>query len=261
MKLPIFQVDAFSDRPFRGNPAAVCPLEQWLPDETMQGIAAECNLSNTAFFVTNGEAFHLRWFTPAVEVDLCGHATLATAHVLWNHLGYSRQEIYFDTRGGRITVGQDSGRIVLHFPAWPPQHCAVDENLIPALGHQPLDVLAARDYLVVYGSEKEVRELHPDMHRLTEIDRFGTVVTAPGDSCDFVSRFFAPSKGVPEDPVTGSAHAMLIPYWAERLNRTSLHARQISRRSGDLACRYLGDRVTIAGHAVTFFSGEISLPD
>lgn len=259
MKIPIYQVDAFSDRPFRGNPAAVCPLETWLPEETLQAIAAENNLSETAFFVPNGDAFHLRWFTPAVEVDLCGHATLASAHVLWMHLGYVGDKLDFDTRSGRLSVTREGTRLALDFPSRPPQACAVDENLVPALGHQPLQVLGARDYLVVYASEREVRSLHPEMTRLSQIDRFAAIVTAPGEDCDFVSRFFAPAKGVPEDPVTGSAHTTLIPYWSRRLKKTKLHARQISARGGELFCEDRGDRVSIAGHAVTFLTGAIEL--
>ncbi|MBI4904902.1 MAG: PhzF family phenazine biosynthesis protein [Acidobacteria bacterium] len=259
MKIPIYQVDAFSDRPFRGNPAAICPLESWLPDETLQAIAAENNLSETAYFVADGDAFQLRWFTPAVEVDLCGHATLASAHVLWMHLGQSSDKLNFDTKSGRLSVTREGPLMALDFPSRPPEPCEVDENLVPALGLQPLQVLGARDYLVVYATEDEVRGLRPEMSRLAQIDRFATIVTAPGEDCDFVSRFFAPAKGVPEDPVTGSAHTTLIPYWSRRLKKAKLHARQISARGGELFCEDRGERVSIAGKAVTFLVGAIEV--
>ena len=212
MKIPIYQVDAFTSRPFHGNPAAICPLKEWLPDATMQSIAAENNLAETAFFVPNGDAYHLRWFTPAVEVDLCGHATLAAAHVLWQKLGCAQDRIDFDTRSGRLSVGKRSGMMALDFPSRPPALCAVDPNVLAGLGGNPQELLAARDYMVVYRTASEVLALQPDMAALMKIDRFAVIATAPGDDCDFVSRFFAPAKGVPEDPVTGSAHTTLIPY-------------------------------------------------
>lgn len=261
MIVPVYQVDAFADRIFDGNPAAVCPLESWLSDRHMQFIAAENNLSETAFFVPEADGFRLRWFTPEVEVDLCGHATLATAAVLWRELGYERPQIRFHTmKAGTLTVSQqDDGWIALDFPARPPQPVAAPAALAAALGVPPTMVLAARDYVAVYEDAETVRALKPDMAALAALDRFAVMVTAPGDDCDFVSRFFAPAKGVPEDPVTGSAHCTLIPYWAERLGRTELQARQLSRRGGRVRCAHRGDRVTIAGQAVLYMKGELFL--
>jgi PhzF family phenazine biosynthesis protein len=260
MNIPIYQVDAFTGAVFAGNPAAVCPLEKWLPDNTLQAIAAENNLAETAFFIRNGEGFQLRWFTPAVEIDLCGHATLASGYVLFNLLGEQGDTIAFQTKSGRLTVTRNGDILSLDFPSRPPSAVTPCTGLIEALGKQPQIVLAARDYLVVYETEQEVRALAPSMEGLKQIDRFATIVSAPGSDCDFVSRFFAPAKGVPEDPVTGSAHCTLIPYWAERLNKTKLKARQVSPRGGELLCELHGDRVTIAGRAALFLKGEIILP-
>jgi PhzF family phenazine biosynthesis protein len=259
MNIPIYQVDAFTGAVFAGNPAAVCPLENWLPDNTLQAIAAENNLAETAFFIRNGEGFQLRWFTPAVEIDLCGHATLASGYVLFNLLGEQGDTIAFQTKSGRLTVTRNGDVLSLDFPSRPPSVVTPCTGLIEALGKQPQIVLAARDYLVVYETEQEVRALAPSMEGLKQIDRFATIVSAPGSDCDFVSRFFAPAKGVPEDPVTGSAHCTLIPYWAERLNKTKLKARQVSPRGGELLCELRGDRVTIAGRAALFLKGEIIL--
>jgi PhzF family phenazine biosynthesis protein len=259
MKIPFFQVDAFAIRPFKGNPAAICPLDAWLPDEVLQNIALENNLSETAFFVPEGEGFHLRWFTPAVEVDLCGHATLASAFVLWEKLGLPGNAITFRTRSGGLRVTRDGGAITLDFPSRPPEQCTPHPQLVAALGAAPLEILAARDYLCVYQSEEDVRQLSPDMGRLAQVDRFAVIVTAPGRQVDFVSRFFAPAKGVPEDPVTGSAHCTLTPYWSRRLAKTKLHARQISPRGGELFCEDRGGRVSIAGNAVLFLEGTIHL--
>ena len=259
MTIPVYQVDAFSGSVFAGNPAAICPLQEWLPDRTLQSIAAENNLSETAFFVRNNGRFQLRWFTPAVEVDLCGHATLASGYVLFHVLGEAGTKIIFETRSGELTVARQDDLLSLDFPSRPPSKTMPCGGLVEALGGKPEDILAARDYLVVYGSEDEIRALDPNMERLKQIDRFAVIVTAPGRDCDFVSRFFAPAKGVPEDPVTGSAHCTLIPYWAERLNKTQLVARQISRRGGELFCELHGDRVKIAGRAALFLKGEILL--
>jgi PhzF family phenazine biosynthesis protein len=259
MQIPIFQVDAFASRLFAGNPAAVCPLEEWLPDGTLQSIAVENNLSETAFFVRSGNRYQLRWFTPGCEIDLCGHATLATAYVLFQELNLPGDRVSFDTKSGELTVYRDGDLFRLDFPSRPPLPTEVIPSLVPALGGQPLEVLAARDYLVRYASEAELAALTPDMNALLNIDRFAVIVTAPGTDCDFVSRFFAPAKGVPEDPVTGSAHSTLIPYWAERLGKTKLHARQISRRGGELFCEWLVDRVTMAGRGALFLRGTIYL--
>src|SRR5579875_2931381 len=243
MELPIYQVDAFSSSVFSGNPAAICPLESWLPDATLQAIATENNLSETAFFVPRDGAYQLRWFTPGCEVDLCGHATLASAHVLFSELKCGGDTLRFETKSGELLVHREDDRLAMDFPSRPPQPISPDPALVPALGGNPVEVLAARDYLIRYASESEVRALTPDMEALKKIDRFAFIVTAPGENCDFVSRFFAPAKGVPEDPVTGSAHCTLIPYWAERLGKTELHARQVGPRGGELFCRLAGDRV------------------
>ncbi len=257
-RIPIFQVDAFTDQLFKGNPAAICPLDQWLSDEQMQAIALENNLSETAFFVRDGDGYALRWFTPATEVDLCGHATLAVAFVIMNCLSPGERSVSFRTRSGQLKVTREGDRYALDFPARPPEHCQPHPRLVEALGTVPLEILAARDYLVVYRDESDVRTLQPNMELLAQMDRFAVIVTAPGrEGIDFVSRFFAPAKGVPEDPVTGSAHCTLIPYWAKRLNKTRLHALQVSPRGGELFCEQRGDRVTIAGRAALYLEGTI----
>jgi predicted PhzF superfamily epimerase YddE/YHI9 len=259
MEVPIYQVDAFTSTVFGGNPAAVCPLEAWLPDETLQAIAAENNLSETAYFVRAGDRFALRWFTPGCEVDLCGHATLASAHVLFHELGEAGETLRFDTKSGELVVRRDGQRLAMNFPSRPPGLIDVDPGLVRAMGGEPIEILAARDYLLVYGSEAEVRALAPNMEALTQINRFAFIATARGEGCDFVSRFFAPAKGIPEDPVTGSAHCTLIPYWAAKLGKTTLRARQVSKRGGELFCRLEGDRVEIAGSAALFLRGRIIL--
>ncbi len=263
MDLPIYQVDAFSSAVFSGNPAAICPLENWLSDKDLQAIARENNLSETAFFVREADGFHLRWFTPGCEVDLCGHATLASAYVLFNELNEPGDTLRFATKSGELVVRRNGDLLAMDFPSRPPQN--VDGRtesvapLLDALGGNPVEILAARDYLVRYGSAHEVRSLAPNMQGLTQIDRFAVIVTAPGTDCDFVSRFFAPAKGVPEDPVTGSAHCTLIPYWAKELGKTTLHARQVGPRGGELFCKAAGDRVEIAGHAALFLRGRIQI--
>jgi PhzF family phenazine biosynthesis protein len=260
MEIPVYQVDAFTSHIFGGNPAMVCPLNEWLPDETLQAIAMENNLSETAFFVKQGDGFHLRWFTPAVEVDLCGHATLASAYVLFEFLEPQREEVTFSTASGDLTVTREGARLALDFPARPPEPIDPCPGLVEALGAPPVEILAARDYLIVYDNEDTVRSLEPDMRALLDIDLFAVIVTAPGRRTDFVSRFFAPAKGVNEDPVTGSAHCTLIPYWAARLGKSQLMARQVSLRGGTLHCEHRGDRVTIAGEAALFLKGQILLP-
>lgn len=259
MELPIYQVDAFSSRVFAGNPAAICPLEAWLPDETMQAIAAENNLAETAYFVRDNGRFNLRWFTPACEVDLCGHATLASAYVLFEELHEPGDTVRFATKSGELAVRREGDLLSMNLPSRPPQPIEADPDLRRAMGGAPTEVLAARDYLVRYRSESELRQIAPDMEALKRIDRFAFIATAPGDDCDFVSRFFAPAKGIPEDPVTGSAHCTLIPYWAKELGKTSFRARQASRRGGELLCKLAGDRVEIAGHAALFLRGRITL--
>lgn len=250
MKIRQYHVDAFTRRVFSGNPAAVCPLESWLSDETLQAIAAENNLSETAFFVPTPTGYHLRWFTPVGEVDLCGHATLASAHVLFTILGYPSRIISFQTNSGVLTVECEGDRLIMNFPAMTPNSCDLPDLLIQGLGAAPLEVLAADDYLAVFGNESIIRLLRPDFSALSKLDRRGVCVTAPGLDCDFVSRFFAPKLGVPEDPVCGSAHCELTPYWSARLRKNFLTARQISRRGGELQCQIQGDRVNLSGQAV-----------
>lgn len=261
MKLRLYQVDAFARRLFEGNPAAVCPLEAWLDDAVLQAIAAENNLSETAFFVPQADGFRLRWFTPAAEVDLCGHATLASAHVLFECLGFAGPEITFDTRSGPLKVlREESGRLVLDFPAAAPEPTEPPAALLDGLGLAPAEVLAADDYIAVFDCEATIRSLAPDFRALGRLDRRGVCVTAPGHDHDFVSRFFAPNVGVDEDPVTGSAHCQLTPYWAQRLGRNRLRARQVSRRGGDVLCELRGDRVLLTGHAVLYLEGTIRVP-
>jgi len=259
MQIPIYQVDAFTSRVFGGNPAAVCPLDQFLPDAVMQSIGNENNLSETAFIVPNGERFHLRWFTPEFEIDLCGHATLASAFVVFNHLRPDLQQVAFDTKSGELIVKREAGGLLsMDFPSRPPEPGASDSRLRQALGGKAGPILVSRDYMVVYRSEDEVRALKPNMNTLAEMDRM-VIATAPGKEVDFVSRFFAPGAGVAEDPVTGSAHCTLIPYWAERLEKTKLHALQVSKRGGELWCELKGDRVSMAGYAAEFLQGSIQI--
>ncbi|QIX62922.1 PhzF family phenazine biosynthesis protein [Hymenobacter sp. BT18] len=263
MALPIYQVDAFTSTMFAGNPAAVCPLPAWLPADTMRAIAAENNLAETAFFVARGgQEFDIRWFTPAVEVELCGHATLASAHVLYQHLGFEGTEIVFHSQSGPLRVSKaEGGRLTLDFPARPPHPLATHpDGLLDGLRATPLQLLAGPDLVCVFSTEAEVRALQPDMAYLVKVEYRAVIATAPGsDGVDFVSRFFGPRVGVPEDPVTGSAHITLVPYWAARLGKAHLHARQVSARSGDLWCELRGDRVLMSGHAVTYLRGEIEV--
>jgi PhzF family phenazine biosynthesis protein len=259
MRLPIYKVDAFAAKVFSGNPAAVCPLDTWLPDATLQAIATENNLSETAYFVGNNGRFDLRWFTPACEVDLCGHATLASAYVLFQLLNEPGDELRFQTKSGELVVRRKGDLLAMDFPSRPPGPADVHPVLEQALGRKPVEILAARDYLVRYGSAEDVLELQPHIEALKAVDRFAVIVTAPGTDCDFVSRFFAPARGVPEDPVTGSAHCTLIPYWAKQLGKTKLHARQVSKRGGELFCELKGDRVEIAGKAALFLTGQIDV--
>ena len=262
MRLPIYQVDAFADRVFGGNPAAVCPLNAWLPDAMMQAIAAENNLAETAFLVPDGADYALRWFTPTVEVDLCGHATLASGHVVFAFLQPERDRVDFHTvKAGMLSVAKRGDLLVMDFPARPATPIEPPPRLVAALGGRtPREVLRARDHLVVYDSAAEVAALKPDLAALAELDCWAAIATAPGENgVDFVSRFFAPKQGVPEDPVTGSAHCTLVPYWAKRLGKAELEARQISRRGGALSCALHGDRVSIAGHAVLYLEGQISI--
>jgi PhzF family phenazine biosynthesis protein len=262
MKIPYYHVDAFTSRMFAGNPAGVCPLQGWLSDETMQKIALENRHAETAFFIPlkgQPEHFHLRWFTPGAEVDLCGHATLATAFVLREYLGFKEPVVHFQTLSGLLSVELQGDLLVMDFPSRPPQPYDAPPALVEGLGIAPLEVSRARDILAVFETEAQVAYLKPDFNRLAELDALGVIATAPSDQADFVSRFFAPRVGVPEDPVTGSSHCTLIPYWAKRLGKHKLNARQISARGGELVCTLLEDRVKIGGKAVLYLQGTIEL--
>ena len=257
MKLDIYQVDAFAEKVFEGNPAAVCPLEEWVSDDVLQRIAEENNLSETAFFVPEDRGFKLRWFTPAAEVDLCGHATLAAAYVLYEHLGFSGPEISFSTRSGVLIVKKSEKGLSMDFPASMPEPVEAPDNLVAGLGRKPQEVLAAFDYIVVLESEGEIENLHPDFSKWLDLDLRGVVATAPGEEVDFVSRCFYPKLRVNEDPVTGSAHCELAPYWGKRLGRKKLTAKQLSKRTGLVECVVVEDRVILSGNAVSYLQGHI----
>lgn len=263
MRLQQFQIDAFSGRAFCGNPAAVVPLTHWVPEACMQAIAAENQLSETAFVVPEpGEgSYALRWFTPTTEVGLCGHATLAAGHVLWEELGETAPALRFATRSGVLTLKRAEGLLWMDFPARPATPRSAPVELAEALALQPEAVLAADDWLIVLDSAEALRTLSPDMRQLAGLDLRGVIATAADDGeYDFLSRFFAPSCGIDEDPVTGSAHCTLAPYWGERLGRQRLRGYQASQRGGTVECRYDGDRVHLGGRAVTFLRGEIEIP-
>ncbi len=260
MKIPVYHVDAFTNKVFRGNPAAVCLLDAWLDDGTLLNIAAENNLSETAFLVPISPGrYGLRWFTTTLEMDLCGHATLAGAFVLFTHYDQSRTMLDFETASGVLTVEKSDDILSMDFPARKAAPLNTPPELAGALGASPVAVLQSRDLMAVFETESIVAQMDPDIAAIARLDTFAVIVTAPGEEVDFVSRFFAPKAGAPEDPVTGSAHCTLIPYWAERLEKGELHARQLSARGGELFCRHLGDRVRIAGQAVLFARGEIYL--
>ena len=261
-KLRLFQIDAFARNVFSGNPAAVCPLESWLPDATLQAIASENNLAETAFFVPEKGRFALRWFTPTQEVDLCGHATLASAHVLFREIGLPDDVVVFQSRSGELRVRREGELLTLDFPRWDAAEAPANPDLIKALGRDPEAVLRTdRDYLVVFPGEQDIRALAPDIERIRWLDREGVIVTARGKEVDFVSRYFAPQVGIPEDPVTGSAHCVLTPYWVKRLGKESLSARQLSQRVGELQCKLAGERVLISGQAVKYLEGYIDVPE
>jgi PhzF family phenazine biosynthesis protein len=261
MELTLYQVDAFASRLFQGNPAGVVPLEKWLPDQTMQAIAAENNVAETAFFVPDGEDYHVRWFTPAVETDLCGHATLASGFIVMTKLSPARSVLRFQSKSGPLMVTRAGEMLALDFPAQPPKPVVMPQRFIDALDRKPAQILVAEKYLAVYDSEAEVAALRPDMAVLADIDRDGVIATAPGGpsnpGIDFVSRYFAPHAGIPEDPATGSAHCTLVPYWAKRLGKSKLRGRQISARIGEFTCEDRVERVTIAGNAHLYLEGKI----
>lgn len=261
MKIPYYQVDVFTDQLFKGNPAGVCLLPSgWPAAELMQQIAFENNLSETAFVVRQGAAFELRWFTPSMEVDLCGHATVAPAHVLFKEIGFDADVIEFATKSsGIVSVERRSDKLILDFPSRPPLACEAPMELEKTLGKKPAEIWRSRDYLMVFANEDDIGDMKPDFVRMLNWDCLGVIVTAPGRAVDFVSRFFAPRAGVDEDPVTGSSHSTLIPYWAKRLKKINLHAMQLSARGGELFCQDAGDRVKIGGKAVTYLRGEINV--
>lgn len=261
MRIPFYQVDAFSSRIFGGNPAAVCLLQSWLDDEILQAIAAENNLSETAFLVPKGKSrYALRWFTPSVEVDLCGHATLASAFVILSFLEPAWLSVDFETISGQLAVTRSGELLSMDFPSRKPEPAVAPPLLSQALGETPLEVLSSRDLMAVFKDEETIKEMKPDFEKLKQLkDIFGVIVTARGRKYDFVSRYFAPGIGVPEDPVTGSAHCTLIPYWAEKLGKEHLRAYQLSKRGGEIFCRYHGERVQISGQAALYAKGEICL--
>ncbi|NCO04384.1 MAG: PhzF family phenazine biosynthesis protein [Alphaproteobacteria bacterium] len=260
MAYPIYQVDAFTNQTFGGNPAAVVPLDAWLPDEVLQKIALENNLSETAFFIPTKEGFHLRWFTPTVEINLCGHATLATSYVIFNELDYKRDLIKFESRSGELIVAKKDNLLTLNFPAWQYTKIDLDDRVSVALGANPIELYDAPDWLAVFEHEDIIQNMTPDMLALSKIKECrGIIVTAPANDkeVDFISRWFGPNEGIDEDPVTGSAHCVLSPYWATKLNKKEFNARQISARGGELHCILDGDRVHISGQAVLYMKGEI----
>jgi PhzF family phenazine biosynthesis protein len=261
MRLALYQVDAFTDQVFGGNAAAVCPLESWLPTDVLQHIAQENYLAETAFLVPQGEGFAIRWFTPEFEMDLCGHATLAAAHVLARHLGWKPSPIRFQSNSGELRVVVAADRLTLDFPARMPEPAVAPQIILDGIGAQPEAVLKARDYVLVYANEDVIRQMKPNIGLLNQInlDPGGIIVTAPGCEADFVSRFFTPQASIFEDPVTGSAHCSLIPYWARRLGKDTLVAWQVSPRLGQLYCQNRGERVFISGQAVTYLEGLITI--
>ncbi len=259
MQIQIFQVDAFTDEVFGGNPAAVCPLEEWLPDEVLQDIAGENNLSETAFFVPQGEGFHLRWFTPVYEVDLCGHATLATAHVIFHHLGYDKDEITFASRSGYLKVSKIGQAYVMDFPADHIAEVNTPAQITEGIGIRPVKTFKGReDFLAIVEEQEQIENLSLNFFAIAELlEARGLIVSAPGREVDFVSRCFFPNAGIDEDPVTGSAHTTMVPYWTKALQKEELYAIQLSKRQGKIKCIYQGERVQLIGNAVTYLQGTI----
>jgi len=259
MKLPIYQIDAFANKPFEGNPAAVVPLDSWLPNGVMQAIAEENNLAETAFFVREGNAFNIRWFTPCKEVNLCGHATLAVAFVLFEILGYRENVINFDSLSGKLSVCRKDDLLTLNFPSQIPVSCEIPEDLIKGLGMKPLECLKNEDYIAVFNCEEDIAKITPDHKYLKRLDLRGVAVTSVSHEYDYVARFFAPKYAIPEDPVTGSAYTQLTPYWSSKMSKNKFTVKQISERGGELFCELKGDRVSISGKAVLYLKGEIEL--
>jgi PhzF family phenazine biosynthesis protein len=258
--MKIYQVDAFAEKLFTGNPAAVVPLDKWIADELMQKIAMENNLAETAFYVPEGDHYHIRWFTPKFEVDLCGHATLAAAHVMFEHEGITGNVIRFQSRSGELLVTKNNQLLTLNFPADPAEQIEFFPELLAGFNIKPLEAYKGKmDYVLVFENEKQIREVQPDLRAISKLKSRGAIVTAKGDSVDFVSRYFAPFFGIDEDPVTGSAHTVLTPYWSKKLNKKELNAIQLSERTGHLKCIDLGERIEISGKAKTYLIGEISV--
>ncbi len=259
MKLSIYQIDAFAKKTFEGNPAAICPLQEWLADDILLSIAEENNLSETAFFIATKEGFHIRWFTPLTEVDLCGHATLAAAFVIFNYLDYRQDTISFESKSGTLMVSRNETLLVMDFPSQPPTPCSLPIEIERALKIKPVECLKSEDYIIVLENEQQVLDAKPELSLISNIDLRGIILTAKSNSYDFVSRFFAPKYGIDEDPVTGSAYTQLTPYWAKQLDKNKLHSKQISSRGGELFCELLDNRVSIAGYAVKYLQGEIEI--
>ncbi|MBL1353091.1 MAG: PhzF family phenazine biosynthesis protein [Zetaproteobacteria bacterium] len=260
MTLPIYHIDAFADQPFTGNPAAVCPLDTWLPDDVMQAIAGENNLSETAFFIPTQQGFHIRWFTPVTEVDLCGHATLAAAYVLFHCLNIIQDVIVFESKSGILKVSKVGDWLVMDFPAQVPSPCPIPDAIEQAFGIKTIACLKSEDYIIVFEHEADILAACPSLAALKKLDLRGVIITSTSDNYDFVSRFFAPNIGIGEDPVTGSAHTQLAPYWSGKLGKPKLRAKQLSARGGELMCEVVGQRVLISGKAVKYMQGEIVLP-
>jgi len=257
MNIKIYQIDAFASHAFEGNPAAVCPLDSWLPDATLQSIAAENNLSETAFFVNINNVFHIRWFTPVSEVNLCGHATLASARVIFDELNYVLPQITFSSKNGELRVSKEDNQLIMDFPAQHPVKCEAPLALKEAFHHASFQCFKHDDYFLIFSSESDIRNASPDMQLLQKVDLRGVCISAAGDSYDFVSRFFAPKYGIDEDPVTGSSFTQLIPYWSKRLKKKELQAKQVSERGGEVRCKDMGERVIIGGKTVKYLSGTL----
>lgn len=259
MELTLYQIDAFATKPFEGNPAAICPLNEWLSDELMQSIATENNLSETAYFIKNNNGYHIRWFTPAHEVNLCGHATLASAYVIFNILESEEQEITFESKSGSLTVKRNNDWLQMDFPSQPAVRCEIPQQILEAFDETPIECLKSEDYIVVFDNEETILNSNPKLSLLSELDLRGVAITSKSKKYDFVTRFFAPKYGINEDPVTGSAFTQLIPYWSNKLNKNSLNAKQVSNRGGEVECIHSGERVTISGKAVKYMVGTIEI--
>lgn len=259
MNIPFYQIDAFTSRVFGGNPAGVCFLETWPADRILQSIAEENNLPETAFLVKKRSSYELRWFTPKVEIDLCGHATLASGFAIFEHLNLRSRRIDFETKSGTLSMERQGELMMMDFPSRPAEPFVPPDDIADIMGLPPSEILKSRDLLLVYENQEQIKSLNPDLPRVARLDCFAVIATAPGMDSDFVSRFFAPGAGIPEDPVTGSAHCTLIPYWSRRLDKKKLHALQLSARGGELFCEQRGDRVLIGGRAATYLSGTIRI--